>query len=213
MTFVVIGGGPTGVELAGALGELANTTLTKDFRNIDTTKTKVILLEATDRILPTYPEKLSYDAQQSLEKLGVTVQTNSFVTKINENFVTFKTGDLYQNINAKTVLWAAGVRASRMGRVLNKRTKVEIDNMGRVIVEKDLTIKNHPEIFVIGDLANFSHQTGRPLPGVAPVAMQQGKYAAMLIKNRIKSKESKSFIYRDKGSLAVIGRNSAVASI
>jgi len=213
MTFVVIGGGPTGVELAGALGELANTTLTKDFRNIDTTKTKVILLEATDRILATYPEKLSYDAQQSLEKLGVTVQTNSFVTKINENFVTFKTGELSQNINAKTVLWAAGVRASRMGRVLNKRTKVEIDNIGRVIVEKDLTIKNHPEIFVIGDLANFSHQTGRPLPGVAPVAMQQGKYAAMLIKNRIKSKESKSFIYRDKGSLAVIGRNSAVASI
>ncbi len=124
-----------------------------------------------------------------------------------------KTGDLSRNINTKTVLWAAGVRASRMGRVLNKRTKVEIDDIGRVLVEKDLTIINYLEIFVIGDLANFSHQTGQPLPGVAPVAMQQGKYAATLIKNRINSKEYKPFIYSDKGSLAVIGRNSAVASI
>jgi NADH dehydrogenase len=213
MTFVVIGGGPTGVELAGALGELANTTLNKDFRNIDTTNTKIILLEATDRILPTYPEKLSKDAQHSLQKLGVSVQTSSFVTNINENLVTLETGGLSQNINAKTVLWAAGVRASRMGRVLNKRTNAEIDDIGRVIVEKDLTIKNHPEIFVIGDLANFSHQTGKPLPGVSPVAMQQGKYAAALIKNRTNSKQRRPFNYVDKGSLAVIGRNSAVASI
>ena len=213
MTFVVIGGGPTGVELAGALGELANTTLKNDFRNIDTTKTEILLLEAADRILPTYPEKLSFDAMNSLEKLGVTVQTNSFVTNINKNFVTLKTNNLSGNINTKTVLWAAGVRASKMGRVLNKKTNVEIDSIGRVIVENNLTIKNHPEIFVIGDLANFPHQTGSPLPGVAPVAMQQGKYTAKLIKNRINSKESKPFTYIDKGSLAVIGRNSAVASV
>lgn len=213
MTFVVIGGGPTGVELAGALGELANTTLKNDFRNIDTTDAKIILLEATGRVLPEYPDKLSSDAKHSLEKIGVTVQTDSFVTNIDESSVTLKRGDLSQNINAKTVLWAAGVRASRLGRVLNKRTGVEIDNLGRVIVENDLTIKNHPEIFVIGDLANFSHQTGTPLAGVSPVAMQQGRYAATVIKNRINSQESKPFIYKDKGSLAVIGRNSAVANI
>lgn len=213
MTFVVIGGGPTGVELAGALGELANTTLSKDFRNIDTTKTKIILLEATDKILQTYPEKLSNDAVKSLQKLGVTVQTGSFVTAIDENKVTLKKSDRSQIINSKTVLWAAGVRASRLGRVLHKRTGVEIDNIGRVMVNNDLTIDNHPEIFVIGDLANFSHQTGHALPGVAPVAMQQGMYTARLIKKRLNSEQFKPFIYNDKGSLAVIGRNSAVASI
>ncbi|NIP39525.1 MAG: FAD-dependent oxidoreductase [Candidatus Dadabacteria bacterium] len=213
MTFVVIGGGPTGVELAGALGELANTTLGKDFRNIDTTKTKIILLEAADRILQTYTDKLSNDAKKSLEKLGVTVQTDSFVTGIDENQVVFKESNRSQTINSKTVLWAAGVRASRLGRVLHKRTGAEIDSIGRVVVENDLSIKNYPELLVIGDLANFSHQTAAPLPGVAPVAMQQGMYAAALIKKRIEDEEYRPFKYSDKGSLAVIGRNSAVASI
>ncbi len=135
------------------------------------------------------------------------------MTDIDENLVTLKTNDTTQRINSKTVLWAAGVRASRLGRVLNRRTGVRIDDIGRVVVEKDLTIKNYPEILVIGDLANFSHQTGKPLPGVAPVAMQQGRYAAELIKKRLKSQVYEPFKYIDKGSLAVIGRNSAVASI
>lgn len=213
MTFVVIGGGPTGVELAGALGELANTTLPRDFRNIDTTKTKIILMEAADRILPPYPESLSADAKRSLEKLGVTVQTDSFVTNIDETGVTYKHKEQINKINAKTILWAAGVKASRMGRVLNKRADALLDKAGRVIVEDDLTVKGHTDIFVIGDLANFSDQHGSPLPGVAPVAMQQGRYTARCIMNRLESKTTNPFHYTDKGSLAVIGRNSAVASV
>jgi len=213
MTFIVVGGGPTGVELAGALGELAHSTLKNDFRNIDSTKSRIILLEGTDRILPAYDESLSKKAEYSLNRLGVKVDTDSFVTNITDEYVTVKKGDISQRIDTKTVLWAAGVRASRMGRVLNRKTGVDIDSVGRVIVNKNLSIKNYPEIFVIGDLANYSHQTGHPLPGVAPVAMQQGRYVANLVKKGLEGEYLKPFYYRDKGSLAVIGRNSAVAEI
>ena len=206
MTFVVVGGGPTGVELAGALGELANTTLKDDFRNINTRDSEIILLEGTDRILPTYPPPLSEKASQSLQMLGVRINTGTFATNITQDNVTVQMGNMTKKINSRTVLWAAGVRASKMGRILSERTGVKY-------VEDDLTIKGHPEIFVIGDLANFSHQNGEPLPGVAPVAMQEGKYVADTIKKRIKGEESKPFKYTDKGSLAVIGRNKAVAHI
>ncbi len=211
MRFVIIGAGPTGVELAGALGELANITLKKDFRNIDPSETEIILLEGEDRILPTYPSNLSIKARVSLERLGVTVKTNTMVTDIFDQSVTFKKGDKTEQINSKTILWAAGVKASSLGMVLAKKTEVELDAVGRVIVKPDLSVLGYPNIFVIGDLANYSYQYGKPLPGVASVAMQQGRYVANLLEKRIKGKTVPPFRYHDKGKLAVIGRNAAVA--
>jgi NADH dehydrogenase len=211
MTFVVAGGGPTGVELAGTLGELAHTTLKHDFRNMNPAEVKILLLEGTDRVLPPYPPELSAKAAGALARLGVTVRTGTLVTDIQSNTVTVRQGDRVQQIQARTILWAAGVKASAMGRILAERTGAQLDRAGRVIVEPDLTISGHPDIFVIGDLANFPHQDGKPLPGVAPVAMQEGRYVAHLIKNRLKEKTLPPFRYHNKGSLAVIGRNAAVA--
>jgi NADH dehydrogenase len=211
MTFVVVGGGPTGVELAGALAELAHGTLKKDFRAIDPCKTRIILIEGMHRVLPAYPPELSAEAEASLSSLGATVRKQTRVTEIGESYVRTRRGNDKDQINAKTILWAAGVAASPIGRVLSRETGVALDHVGRVIVERDLTIKNHPEIFVVGDLANFTHQREKPLPGVAPVAMQQGRYVADLIRRRQKGEPSGGFWYRDKGSLAVIGRHAAVA--
>ena len=218
LTFVVVGGGPTGVELAGAIAELAYHTMKNDFRNFDTTEAQVLLLEGLDRVLPPFAPELSTEAEASLKRLGVTVQTKTLVTNIEDDIITIKQGDTKQgdevgHIAAKTVLWAAGVKASPMGQVLAQRTGVECDRAGRVIVEPDLTIKGHPNIFVIGDLGNFAHQSDRPLPGVAPVAMQQGKYVASLIKRRLKNQTLPSFYYVDRGSLAVIGQNAAVVDL
>ncbi|MBI3951842.1 MAG: NAD(P)/FAD-dependent oxidoreductase [Acidobacteria bacterium] len=208
---VIVGAGPTGVELAGALGELAHGTLKNDFRNINPEDVQILLLEGTDRILPTYPPELSAKAEADLTRLGVTVRKNTLVTDIHDTTVTMRSGDRVEQIQARTILWAAGVKASPLGQVLAQRTGAPLDRAGRVIVEPDLTGPGHPEIFVIGDLANFSHQDGKPLPGVAPVAMQQGQYVANLIKARLRGKSLPPFRYRDKGSLAVIGRNAAVA--
>ncbi len=214
MTFVVVGAGPTGVELAGALAELAHKTLKDDFRNIDPAEAKILLLEGMDRVLPPYPPELSAKAEKSLEKLGVVVQTNTMVTDIDGDEVTMKQGDDSETIRARTVLWAAGVQASGMGKILADRTGVELDRSGRVIVEPDLSLANQPNIFVIGDLAHFAHQNeGKPLPGVAQVAIQQGQYMAKLVRKRLKGQTPESFRYFDKGSLAVIGRNAAVADI
>lgn len=214
LTFVVVGGGPTGVELAGAIAELAFNTLKDDFRKIDTTHARVILLEGMDRILPPYPPDLSVKAADSLKKLGVTVLTQSMVTDISEDVVTFRQGDETQRIAARTILWAAGVKASAMGQVLAQRTGATLDRAGRVMVEPDLSIPNHPNIFVIGDLAHFAHQDGKnPLPGVAPVAMQEGEYIAKLILQRLKGANLPAFHYSDVGSLAVIGQNAAVADL
>ncbi|AFZ33025.1 NADH dehydrogenase (ubiquinone) [Gloeocapsa sp. PCC 7428] len=210
LTFVIVGGGPTGVELAGAIAELAYSTLKKDFRNIDTAEAKILLLEGMDRLLPPYAPELSAKAAKSLQQLGVTVQTKTLVTNIADDIVTTKQGDEVAQIAAKTVLWAAGVKASPMGETLAKRTGAQLDRAGRVIVEPDLSIPGHPNIFVVGDLANFSHQNGKPLPGVAPVAMQEGQYVAALIKQRLQEKTLPPFSYLDRGSLAVIGRNAAV---
>ncbi|HEY9853822.1 MAG TPA: NAD(P)/FAD-dependent oxidoreductase [Leptolyngbyaceae cyanobacterium] len=213
LTFVIVGGGPTGVELAGAIAELAYSTLKKDFRDIDTTETKILLLEGMDRILPPYPPELSEKAEKSLQKLGVTVQTKTLVTNIDDNIVTMKQGDNIEQIPARTILWAAGVKASPMGKVLAQRTGVELDRVGRVVVESDLSIAGYPNIFVIGDLANFSHQNGKPLPGIASVAMKQGEYVAKLIKQRLSEQTIPAFHYVDTGSLAVIGRNAAVVNL
>lgn len=213
MTFVIVGAGPTGVELAGALGELAHSTLKHDFRHLDPEQAKIILIEGGNRILPTYEESLSKKAQRSLERLGVTVQTNTFVTNIDDDIVTVKTADHTETIPTKTILWAAGVQSSSLSSVLTEQTGVESDSIGRVLVAPDLSIPDYPDIFVIGDLANFSHQTGKPLPGIAPVAMQQGRYVARLLKKRLRNKPTESFKYFDKGNLAVIGRNAAIADI
>jgi NADH dehydrogenase len=213
LTFVVVGGGPTGVELAGALGELAHKTLKDDFRSIDPTETQIFLLEGVDRILPPYPADLSAKAAASLKELGVTVRPNTLVTDIQGETITIKHGDQASQIQAHTVLWAAGVKASPLGQILAQRTGVALDRAGRVLVEPDLTVAGHPNIFVIGDLAAFTHQGEKPLPGVAQVAMQQGQYVARLIAARLAGRQMKPFHYFDKGSLAVIGRNAAVADL
>lgn len=216
MRFVVVGGGPTGVELAGAIGELAYRTLKDDFRRIDPTEAEILLLDGVERILPTYPPELSARAETSLARLGVTVRAGSLVADIDGDLVTVSRDGETEAIRAKTILWAAGMKASPMGQVLAERTTVELDRAGRVVVGPDLSIPGYPNIFVTGDLAHFAHQGDQPLPGVAPVAMQQGRYVADLIQRRLISDEESDlspFRYRDKGSLAVIGRNAAVAEL
>ncbi|WP_408967583.1 NAD(P)/FAD-dependent oxidoreductase [Planktothrix sp.] len=213
LTFVVVGGGPTGVELAGALAEIAYRTLKEEFRSIDTSETQILLLEGMDRILPPFPPELSADAQKGLEHLGVTVRTKTLVTNINNQVVTLKSGAQIEQIQAQTILWAAGVKASTMGEAIARTTQVQLDRVGRVMVEPNLTVSNYPNIFVIGDLANFSHQGDKPLPGVAPVAQQQGIYVAKLIQKRLKNQTLPPFHYIDYGSLAVIGRNQAVVNL
>ena len=213
LTFVVVGGGPTGVELAGAIAEIAHQSVKNDFRNIDPTQAQVLLFEGMDRILPPYPERCSADAQKALEELGINVQTKTLVTNIADNSVTFRQGEETKTIQAHTILWAAGVRASFMGKVLADSTGAELDRAGRVIVEPDLSLKGYGDIFVIGDLANFAHQGDRPLPGVAPVAMKQGEYVADLITKRTVGKTVGQFKYQDFGSMAVIGQNKAVVDL
>ncbi|MEA5581972.1 NAD(P)/FAD-dependent oxidoreductase [Nodularia harveyana UHCC-0300] len=213
LTFVIVGGGPTGVELAGAIAELAYQTLKKDFRNIDTSEAEILLLEGMDRILPPFAPELSQTAAASLANLGVTVQTKTLVTNIENDIVTMKVGDEVKHIAAKTVLWAAGVKASAMGKVLAERTGAECDRAGRIIVESDLSIQGHKNIFVVGDLANFSHQNGKPLPGVAPVAKQEGEYVAKLIRKQLQGQTLPQFNYTDQGSLAMIGQNAAVVDL
>ena len=213
LTFMIVGGGPTGVELAGALAEISRDILRADFRNIDPADAKILLLEAADRILAPYPTALSQKAESFLRDLGVTVQTNTLVTAIEKGAVTLKHGDAMERIPCETVLWAAGVRASPLGAVLAKRSGAELDRGGRIIVEPDLSLPNHPEIYVIGDMANCSHQNGQPLPGVAPVAMQQGRYIAKCIIHRSTGKATPAFRYHDRGNLAIIGRARAVADL
>lgn len=213
LTFVVVGGGPTGVELAGAIAELANQTLKGDFRNIDTTEAEVILIEGLDRVLPPFAPELSADAKEALERLGVTVRTGAMVTNITEESVTIRCGEDTEVIPSHTALWAAGVKASRMGAVLAERTGAELDRSGRVIVNPDLSVPDYEDIFVVGDLANFPHQGERPLPGVAPVAMQEGSYVAKLILKRMTNGTLDPFKYVDRGSMAVIGQNEAVVDL
>src|SRR5881394_1606550 len=205
MTFVVIGGGPTGVEMAGAIAEIARYTLAKDFRHIDPSQARVILVEGESRLLAAFPEDLSASAMKQLVDLGVEVRTGTRATNLTETGL--QVGDEF--IPCRVKIWAAGNNASFVGKTLG----VPVDRVGRVIVNDDLTIPGHPEVQVIGDLANFSHQTGQPLPGVSPVAMQQGRHAARNILRMIKNRKPRRFRYWDKGSMATIGRNKAVADL
>lgn len=211
LTFVVVGGGPTGVELAGALAELARHTLRRDFRFIRPSGARIYLIEATERILPAFPEKLSRQAANSLARLGVTVKTRTRLTEIFEDRVRWVEDGLELQVPTRTVLWAAGVQASEMGQWLHQKTGVPLDRNGRAMVRPDLSLPDYPEIFVIGDLAHLEAESGKPLPGIAPVAMQQGRYVARRILRSLRGKATPAFRYRDKGNLAVIGRNQAVA--
>lgn len=210
LTFVVVGAGPTGVELAGTIAELAHKTLKNEFRSIDPADARILLIEGANQVLPSYPDSLCAKAQRSLETLGAEIHTNSFVTAIDEHGVHIKQGEQDTQIAAKTVLWAAGVRASKFGAALANATGCTLDNAGKVHVNADLSLPDHPDIFVIGDLAHYEQQ-GKPLPGVAPVAKQQGQYLAKLLKARSQQKIAPMFEYKDRGSLAVIGNNAAVA--
>lgn len=215
LNFVIVGGGPTGVELAGALGELAHSTLRGEFRNIDPAEAHIVLLEAVDSILPTYPATLSEKAWRSLQQLGVSVRTGTLLVGMDDHGVQLR--DLASGeeemLPTRTVLWAAGVKASPLGQILSERTGVETDRIGRVVVEPDLRVPGYPDIFVIGDMAHFPGEDGQPLPGVAQVAMQQGEYAADRILGQDRGRTSLPFRYKDKGNLAVIGRNAAVADL
>jgi NADH:ubiquinone reductase (H+-translocating) len=213
MTFVIVGGGPTGVELAGALAEIANDTLRHDFRRIDPSSARILLVEGGDRLLPSYAPKLSAATQKMLERLGVTVRLNAMVTNIEKDLVTVREGNATQMYAARTVLWAAGVLGSPVAASLAQQTGAPIDKAGRIIVEPGCTIPGHPEIFVIGDLALFTYQGGKPLPGVAPPAIQQGHYVARAIVRRLRGEPVQPFHYFDKGNLAVIGRGKAIADL
>jgi NADH dehydrogenase len=211
LTFAIVGGGPTGVELAGALGEIANDTLRHDFRHINPAEAEILLIEGEDRVLPLFPRDLSAKAEKQLIGLSVRSLTGARVTSIDAEGVTIQAGGHERRIATRTVLWAAGVRASRLGKVLAERAGAPLDRAGRVLVAPDLSLPGHPEIHVIGDLANFSHQGGQPLPGVAPVAMAQGRYTAHLIMRKLRGQPVDPFHYFDKGNLATVGRNKAVA--
>jgi NADH:ubiquinone reductase (H+-translocating) len=203
LTFVIVGAGPTGVELAGAMSEIARTVMPSDFRSIDTTTTRIVLVEGLERVLPTYPEELSGKARQQLEKLGVEVRTRALVTEIAEDHVLI--GD--ERIDAQNVFWAAGVAASKLG----ARLGVETDRAGRVVVAPDCSVPGHPELFVVGDLAACRDADGRQVPGVAQGAMQMGRHAARQIGRDITGNGREAFSYFDKGDLATIGRAAAVA--
>jgi NADH:ubiquinone reductase (H+-translocating) len=212
LTFVVVGGGPTGVELAGAVAELAHHTLYRNFRHINPAKARVVLVEAGDRILSTYVPKLSAKATQSLEQLGVTVRVNSAVIDVKADRVTLESGEHTEVLPAHTILWGAGVQSSPLAGVLAKKSGATIDRAGRIQINPDCTLPGRPEVFVLGDMTCFLHQTGKPLPGVAPVAMQMGGYAAKVITHRLQGKlPPGSFHYRDRGSMATIGKASAIA--
>ncbi|QEG23399.1 NAD(P)/FAD-dependent oxidoreductase [Mariniblastus fucicola] len=214
MTFVVVGGGPTGVELAGAIAELAGQTLKNDFRNINPLDANIIIVDGQERILNGFDPKLSRKAEKSLQRLGVEIRTGTHVTAIHRNSVAVSVDDQHSEIRTPTVLWAAGVAGVPLGKRIAAVTGVEVDRGGRIPVEADLSIVNHPEIFVVGDLAMSHDESGKPLPGVAQVAIQQGKYVGRSIANQLDGKSKASpFRYFDKGALATIGRSSAVADL
>src|SRR4051812_19757129 len=215
LTFVVVGAGPTGVEMAGQIGELARDTLRRDFREMDPRAGRVLLLEMADRVLTTFPPSLSAKAAHSLENLGVTPLLSHTVVDIDDRSVTVEAHSGQERIPARTVIWAAGVTAASLARRLADAGGAEVDRAGRVSVGPDLTLPGHPEVIALGDMVRVRGADGEvhDLPGVAPVAMQQGRYAAKLVKARLRGREPEPFRYRDKGNLATIGRARAVADI
>ena len=218
MTFVIVGGGPTGVELAGALGEIANDTLRNDFRSIDPRAARIILVEALDRILPLYPPDRSASARRQLERLGVTVRTKTRVTDIGDGFVRVAGTDAgalatEETIPARTILWAAGVLASSFGRAVATALGAETDKAGRILVTPELAVPGHPEVLVIGDAAVQPWKPGRAVPGVAQGGIQGGNYAAQAIRHRLSGEPVPPFRYSDRGDVAVIGRLAGVTNI
>jgi len=214
LTFVIIGAGPTGVELSGAIAEIARQTLKKDFRSIHPDEAKIILLDGAPRVLMPFVENLSDKASRSLAKLGVQVNCGTTVKHVDEAGLTIESGQRTDSIAAKTVIWAGGITASPLGGILAGRARAETDRGGRIKVKPDLTVPNYPDIYVIGDLAAAMDPNGKPLPGLAQVAMQGGTYAAKAILRKLKGQpELRPFHYFDKGSLAVIGRAAAVADV
>ena len=205
LTFVLIGGGPTGVELAGALGEIARQALKSEFDAVDPAIARIILVEAGPWLLPSFPEDLRESARRALQRLGIDVRVGKAVTRVEEGAVWI--GD--ERVEAHTILWAAGVAAAPLARDLGPG----LDRAGRVIVEPDLSVAGHPGIFVAGDLATFTHQTGKPLPGVAQVAKQQGKHAAANVARLIAGDKTTTFRYKDPGNMATIGRHAAIVDL
>ena len=205
LTFVIVGGGPTGVELAGTLAEIARQTLRDEFRAIDPARARIVLVEAGATILPTFPERLRRAARTSLERLGVTVREGTAVTAVDAHGVMIGA----ERLDAGTVVWAAGVTASSLTRTLG----APLDHAGRVLVEPDLSIPGHPHVFVVGDAAAFLYRGNRPLPGVAQTAMQGGRHAARTILRRTRGEPSQPFVYRERGSMAIVGRRAAVSDL
>ena len=213
LSFVLVGGGPTGVELAGAIGELAHWTFRDNFRAIDPARARILLVEGNDRVLPTYPADLSEKAARSLRRLGAEIMTSAIVVDVRPDGVTVRRDGRDERIVARTVLWSAGVAASPLGRRLAEACGVATDKVGRLTVGPDLTLPGHPEIFVAGDLTVVRGADGQPLPGVAQVAIQEGRYAARLVAARLERHSLPPFRYKDLGIMATIGRAAAVAVI
>lgn len=213
LTFAIVGAGPTGVELAGAIGEIANHTLKHDFRAIRPSEARILLIEGGDRVLPTYRPKLSARAAADLAAIGVTVRTGTLVQQIDDTALVLRSGERDERVDARTIIWAAGIRANPLAAKLAAATGLELDRQGRIPVSADLTLPGVPDVYVIGDMARCEQEEAKPLPGVAPVAMQQGAYVARRIVDGIGGKESAPFRYRDRGSMATIGRSRAVADL
>jgi len=213
LTFVVVGAGPTGVELAGALGEIARDALKNEFKSIDPAFLKIILVEGEARVLQPYIPKLSRKAEEKLSRIGVTCRLKNLVIDVEKDALTIQEGNKTERIKTHTILWAAGIMASPLTAILSKRTGAPLDRFQRLVVNADLTLPGHPEIFVIGDMAAFTDASLKILPSTAPVAIQEGKYAARLIQKRLEGKTLQSFSYNDKGQMVTVGRTSAVAQI
>ncbi len=216
LTFVVVGAGPTGVEMAGQIAELAHDVLRRDFRSVDTQTARVLLVEASDRVLTSFPESLSRKAARALEQLGVTPLAGHTVVDIAAGSVAIRTpaGEV-ERVDARTAIWAAGVAASDLAAKLSREADLDVDRAGRVTVGPDLTLPGHPEVFALGDMVKVQASDGTiaPLPGLAPVAMQQGRYAARAVHARLRGRAPAPFQYVDKGNLATIGRSKAVAEV
>jgi len=210
LTFAVVGAGPTGVEMAGQIAEIARDTR-RDFRVADTSRVRVLLIETGDRVLATFPPMLSTKAKRALESLGVTPLLNHMVIDLDEDGVVVREGDHEERIPAKTIIWAAGVLAAEIAGELARAAGAQIDNLGRIIVEPDLTVPAHPQVIAIGDMVRV--RGAPPYPGVAPVAMEMGRYAAMLVRARLRGDTAGTFVYKDRGNLATIGRARAVADL
>jgi NADH dehydrogenase len=214
LTFVIVGAGATGLELAGALAEIARETLRQDFRNIRPEEARIILLEGGPRVLPSYPEDLSTKAEKLVTSLGVEVRKNTFVTDIDEHGLDFKHENNTSRLDAKTILWTGGVQTTSFGQRVAQRTSAETEKTGKIKVLPDLTVPNFPDIFIVGDLAYVIGKDGKPVPGVAQPAIQEGHYAGKVILTRLKNEpKPEPFHYFNKGDMAVIGRASAVANI